>query len=200
MEQTGSVYDFALPAPQLAPLLLGGRLSFGGVCVRLTEVEAYAGLDDPAAHAWGGERPRTKDLFGPPGTLYCYLSYGLHICGNLVCGTGGAGSAILFRSARIEAGLELAKARRGAVSELSLARGPGNLGRALGLTLADSGRHFNEAELSLLPGPNPAEIRSGPRVGVSRAWQRPWRFWVAGESSVSAYRRSPRTVPGQGAW
>lgn len=199
VEQTCTVYDFTQPVLQLAPLLLGGQLSLGQVRLQLTEVEAYGGVDDPAAHAFGGERTRTKDLFGPPGTLYCYLSYGLHICGNVVCGPGD-GSAILFRAARVEAGEPVAIIRRGAVASASLARGPGNLGRALGLRLDDSGRRFNTADLGLVPGRTPAEIRSGPRVGVSRAWQRPWRFWVPGEGSVSAYRRSPRIRGGPGEW
>lgn len=88
------VLDLTLPAPELAPLLVGALLSDNGVTLRLTEVEAYAGADDPAAHAWSGLRPHTLDLFAEPGTLYCYRSHGLHICGNITCGP--TGSAILF--------------------------------------------------------------------------------------------------------
>lgn len=192
------MYDFSLPAVELAPRLLGGRLSFGGTTLSLTEVEAYQGRDDPAAHSWAGKTARNSDLFGPPGTLYCYLSYGLHVCGNLVCGE--AGSAVLFRAARVETGLELVQARRPGVSTAALARGPGNLGRALGWDLTDSGRTFDQVQLELSPGPRPGAIQAGPRVGVSVAWQRPWRFWVVDDPTVSAYRRSPRIVPGRHDW
>ena len=194
------MYDLTLAASDLAPLLVGALVSDGGVAVRLTEVEAYAGSDDPAAHAWPGPRPRTRDLFGPPGTLYCYLSHGLHICGNLVCGAAGGGSAVLLRAGRVVAGLELARERRPGVPDVALARGPGNLGRALGWTLADSGRSFGSGGLGLVRGEPSGPVRSGPRVGVSVAAGRPWRFWVDGEPTVSAYRRSPRVVPGRHDW
>ena len=117
---TGRVFDFSLRPQELAPLLVGALLSEGGVTVQLTEVEAYAGRDDPSAHAWGGPRPHTRDLFGEPGTLYCYLSHGLHVCGNVVCEVAGGGSAVLFRAGRVLAGLELARARRGSVAEVAL--------------------------------------------------------------------------------
>jgi DNA-3-methyladenine glycosylase len=127
------VIDFRLSAEELAPTLLGALLSAGGVSVRITEVEAYAASDDPAAHAWGGERPHTRDLFAVPGTLYLYRSYGIHLCANVTCGEPGRGSAVLFRAGRVVAGFDQARARRGAVAEVALARGPGNLGQALSL-------------------------------------------------------------------
>lgn len=196
---TGRVFDFSLRPQELAPLLVGALLSEGGVTVQLTEVEAYAGRDDPSAHAWGGPRPHTRDLFGEPGTLYCYLSHGLHVCGNVVCEVAGGGSAVLFRAGRVLAGLELARARRGSVAEVALARGPGNLGRVMGWVLADSGRRFG-ADLNLEPGESPSSVASGPRVGVSVAYQRGWRFWADGDPTVSAYRRSPRIVAGRNDW
>jgi DNA-3-methyladenine glycosylase len=194
------VLDLTLPAVDLAPLLVGALLTDGGVTVRLTEVEAYAGADDPAAHAFIGPRPRTLHLFGPAGTLYCYLSHGLHTCGNVVCGIERGGSAVLLRAGRVVAGLDLVRERRPGVADVALARGPGNFGRALGWTLADSGRSFGAGDLELEPGIAASTVVAGPRVGVSVAHQRPWRFWAEGDPSVSAYRPSPRIVPGHLDW
>ncbi len=191
--------DFSLPAVELAPLLLGSLLTHAGVSVAITEVEAYAGTDDPAAHAWGGLRPHTRDLFAAPGTLYLYRSYGIHVCANVTCGEPGGGSAVLFRSGRVVAGVDEARARRRGVPELALARGPGNLGQALGWALADSGRPVGEG-WTLTTGTRPSAISSGPRVGVSVAYGRPWRFWVTDDPTVSAYRRSPRIVAGRADW
>lgn len=188
--------DLNLAAPELAPLLVGALLTDGAVTVRLTEVEAYAATDDPAAHAWPGPRPHTRDLFAEPGTLYCYRSHGVHICGNITCGS--AGSAILFRAGVVLAGADVVRERRGEVSPVAWARGPGNLGKAMGWTLADSGRRFGGA-LRLEAG-DAVAVASGPRVGVSVAYQRPWRFWEVGEATVSAYRRSPRIRPGRHDW
>jgi DNA-3-methyladenine glycosylase len=201
------VIDVGLPADELAPQLLGALLSDGGVTVRLTEVEAYSGTDDPASHAWRGPRPVTAALFGAPGTLYCYRSHGLHICGNLVCGTPGGGSAVLFRAAEVVDGLSLARGRRPGGSDVALARGPGNLGRVFGWDLSDSGRAVAvgslngqpSGRLTLAPGPTAAAV-SGPRVGVSVGYQRPWRFWIQGDPTVSSYRRSPRIVRGRLDW
>ena len=194
------MYDLTLSAVELAPLLVGALLTDAGVTLRLTEVEAYAGSDDPAAHAFPGPRPRTTDLFGPPGTLYCYLSHGLHICGNVVCGESGGGSAVLLRAGRVVAGVELVRRRRPGVPDVALARGPGNLGRAMGWTLADSGRRTTQGGFELLPGPASGAVIAGPRVGVSVAHTRPWRFWANGDPTVSAYRPSPRIVPGHHDW
>ena len=185
--------DLDRPALACAPALLGWLLTDGEVTLRVTEVEAYGGRDDPAAHAFGGPRPHTRDLFEPPGTLYCYRSYGLHICGNVVCGPPGSGQAVLFRAGEVVAGLDVAVARRGPMPAPRLARGPGCLGKAMGWSLEDSGRRFGSGGLLLAPPAGPVgEVRSGPRVGVSVAHRRPWRFWLAGEPSVSAYRVSPR--------
>jgi DNA-3-methyladenine glycosylase len=194
------VLDLSLPAVDLAPFLVGALLTDHGVTVQLTEVEAYAGADDPAAHAFIGPRPRTRDLFGSPGTLYCYLSHGLHTCGNVVCGTDGGGSAVLLRAGRVVAGLDIVRQRRPGVPDRALARGPGNFGRAMGWTLTDSGRRFLPGDLDLEPGPPSGPVLAGPRVGVSVAHARPWRFWADGDPTVSAYRPSPRIVPGRLDW
>lgn len=201
--QTCPVTDLSAPASEVAPLLLGCLLRQDEVVVRLTEVEAYAGEDDPAAHAVGGPRPRTRHLFAEAGTLYCYLSHGLHICGNLVCGVPGHGSAVLLRAGQVVEGLDEARRRRPGVADVALARGPGNFGRVMGWTLANSGGRLGEGGLELLPPTDvvpPDRVARGPRVGVSVAYERPWRFWIADDPTVSAYRRSPRAVPGIRPW
>ena len=192
--------DLTADAVDLAPRLLGCLLHAGEVVLRLTEVEAYSGSGDLAAHAAIGPRPRTAALFAGPGVLYCYLSHGIHVCGNIVCGRPDHGSAVLLRAGEVVGGLEPARRRRPGVPDAALARGPGNLGRVMGWTLADSGRRLGEDGPRLEPGEPPSGIASGPRVGVSVAHERPWRFWIPGDPSVSAYRRSPRAVADHRAW
>lgn len=203
LQHTGQVHpprpdDLALTAPQLAPRLLGARIVAGDVTLELTEVEAYGGVDDPAAHAFGGPRPANRHLFGPPGTLYCYLSHGIHICANITCGP--TGQAVLFRAGRIISGAGIVAARRAGRPPDRWASGPGNLGQALGWTLSDSGTVFGSPGLTLLLPDQPRPAAHGPRVGVSVAYQRPWRFWIPGDPTVSAYRRSPRVQPGRQDW
>ena len=182
-------------APEVARALLGATLRHGDVSVRVTEVEAYGGESDPASHAWRGRTPRTQVMYGPPGHLYVYFSYGMHWCGNVVTGPDGEASAVLLRAGEVLSGHDLARSRRGPkIADRDLARGPANLMQALGLDRAHDG-----ADL-LGPGPvhleppafPPVEVASGPRVGVSREPDRPWRFWLPGERSVSSYKRSPR--------
>ncbi|MHB8451772.1 MAG: DNA-3-methyladenine glycosylase [Mycobacteriales bacterium] len=179
--------DLAGWAPEVAPTLLGARLVAGGVTVRLTEVEAYGGPADPGSHARHGRTPRTAPMFGPPGRAYVYFSYGMHWCVNVVTGPDGEAGAVLLRAAAVEAGWDLARGRRPGAADRELARGPARLARCLGLTGADSG-----GPLCLLPAVATvpaARIRSGPRVGVAGPGATtPWRFWLDGEPSVSAYR------------
>ena len=138
-------------------------------------------------------------MFGPAGRLYTYLSHGIHVCANVVCATDGVAGAVLLRAAAVEAGIDVAQARRGdSVRPAALARGPGNLCSALGITMDDNGIDLFDARQ---PGPAHAGARrpavDGPRVGVSQAADRPWRFWLAGRPEVSLYRRSPRApAPG----
>lgn len=199
------------PAPVVAPALLGWTLRSstdeGVVSVVVTEVEAYHGGDDPASHAYRGRTRRNATMFGPAGRLYVYLSHGLHRCANVVCGPDEVASAVLLRAGRVVEGEELARWRREhpplgrapdrSLPRAALARGPGSLGRALGLEATDDGADLLDPGGRLeLSRPevdvHPAEVASGPRVGVSAAADRPWRFWVLGDPSVSAYRRSPR--------
>lgn len=195
--------DLSRPALQVAPDLVGAHLRRGEVVLELTEVEAYEGSDDPASHAFRGPTPRTRVMFGPSGHLYVYLSYGVHLAANIVCGPDQTASAVLLRSARVVAGEQVVRERRERVRrpgtaplrEHELARGPGNLGRALGLELGDSGSTVGGTgcDFELTNGRSgQLTIASGPRVGVSLAHEVEWRFWAAAEASVSRYARSPR--------
>jgi DNA-3-methyladenine glycosylase len=193
------VFDFRQLVCDVAQELLEATIKIGGVAIRLTETEAYAGVDDPAAHAVRGRRPTTEALFGPPGTLYCYLSYGVHICANLVCEAEAGGSAVLLRAGDVIEGIELARHRRSSgqaklIPDAQLARGPGNLGLALGLSLQHSGWQAGQ-DFEVVPRLSVPEITCGPRVGVSVANAREWRYWITGAASVSSYSRSPRAVP-----
>ncbi|WP_460850663.1 DNA-3-methyladenine glycosylase [Nocardioides montaniterrae] len=179
-----------------AKSLLGRTLRGHGVSVRITEVEAYGGHLDPASHAFTRTR-RSEIMYGDPWRLYVYRSYGMHFCANIVTGPTEHGAAVLIRAGEVVDGIEVAQARRG--TERNLARGPGNLAQALGITLNDLGTDVLDPSSAVTVGPaiglGDHEIVQGPRVGVSKAADVPWRFWLAGEPSVSAYRRSPR-APG----
>jgi DNA-3-methyladenine glycosylase len=190
----------------VAPSLLGWNLSHtseeGTVTVALTEVEAYAGQVDPASHAYRGPTARNEVMFGEAGHLYVYLSYGMHHCCNVVTGPHGEASAVLLRAGRVVEGVDLARQRRGErPADTALARGPGNLCRALGLDRRHNGADLvGDGGLRLRPGVpvDPATILLGHRVGVSLAHDVPWRFWLEDEASVSAYKRSPRApLPGR---
>ena len=179
--------------------LLGAVLAVRGVRARIVEVEAYGGppdgpWSDPAAHSFRGPGPRNAVMFGPPGRLYTYRSHGIHVCANVSCGADGVAAAVLLRAAVIESGLDVARRRRGsAVTPTALARGPGNLCAALGITMDDNGSDVFEGGSPVtfeLGGP--VDGAFGPRVGVSQAADRAWRLWVPGRAEVSAYRRSPR--------
>lgn len=177
--------------------LLGRALSAHGVVAVITEVEAYGGINDPASHAYT-RTPRSEIMYGPPWRLYVYRSYGMHWAANIVTGPQSQAGAVLLRSARVIDGLETAKSRRGShIKDHELARGPGNLARALGITDGDLGSDVldSRSAVHLLDHvERPARIESGPRVGISKAADWPWRLWIEGETSVSAYRRNPRAI------
>jgi DNA-3-methyladenine glycosylase len=182
-------------AAQLLGWVISHTTQDGPVSVVLTEVEAYAGESDPASHAWRGRTVRNSVMFGPAGYLYVYLSHGLHACANVVTGPDGTAAAVLLRAGRVVGGLDLARHRRGPVSDVALARGPGNLGLALGLSPPMTGTDLlGSPVLALTPGSGShvGQVRSGPRVGVSRAADVSWRFWIGGDPTVSHYRRSKR--------
>ena len=178
-------------ADEVAPRLLGAHLTHAGVTVRLTEVEAYDGGNDPASHAYRGRTPRNAVMFGPPGFLYVYFSYGMHWCANVVCGPDGRASAVLLRAGEVVTGQDLAQQRRGErVPFRSLARGPACLTQALGIGREQDGLDLRE-HLEL-PADPASQVVRGPRVGISVAHEVPWRFWLPDEPTVSAYKRSPR--------
>jgi len=189
---------FERPVDLVARELLGARVVHDGVAVRLTEVEAYDGPNDPASHAYRGPTARNRVMFGPAGHLYVYRSHGLHWCANVTTGPPGVPSAVLLRAGVVVDGHELAHRRRGpAVTAVRLARGPGNLGQALGLARSDDGEDLcggGRVQIFKDPAFAGGTVRCGPRVGVSVAADVDWRFWLDGEPTVSAYRRSPRAV------
>jgi len=206
----------ARPAEEMAPELLGCVLEHetpeGLVAVALTEVEAYAGARDPASHAYRGRTARNDVMFGPPGHAYVYFTYGMHFCVNLVCMPPGVASAVLLRAGRVIAGTGLARARRTLGSraeqaERDLARGPARLCLALGIDRSRNGADACDpaSPLRLRTGTPRGKadgsrggatgrsgerfvINTGPRVGVREGAEVPWRFWLAGDPTVSAYR------------
>lgn len=178
------------PADEVAPLLLNAVITDGEVAIRIVEVEAYAGHRDPASHAYRGPGVRNAVMFGPPGRAYVYLSYGVHYCLNVVCHPEGVGGGILLRAGEVVAGADEASRRR--AGQRDLARGPGRLGQALAVTPADSGTDLRTGRLRLIPGDPAPDVARGPRVGVSKAWEVDWRFWIPGDPFVSPYRRSAR--------
>lgn len=174
------------PPEEAAPLLLGSFLvsAVDGkqVRMRISEVEAYKGSEDPASHAFRGKTGRNGSMFEQPGTLYVYRSYGIHNCANTAAGPEGVGWGILIRGGEIVEGEGIARMRRGRSTQLS--DGPGKVCQALGITLAHDGTNLlsGEGELWLDPGPAPTLIVSTPRVGISKAQDVAWRF----VSAVSA--------------
>ncbi|HEX5598520.1 MAG TPA: DNA-3-methyladenine glycosylase [Micromonosporaceae bacterium] len=183
------------PVVPAARGLLGCTLTAGGVTVRITEVEAYAGTaGDPASHAYRGRTPRNAAMFGPSGHAYLYFSHGRHWCMNVVTGSDGEASAVLLRAGEVIDGLEVARTRRPAVRrDVDLARGPARLCAALGLDRSAYGVYLLGAgpvRLAAPPVPVPeSATTAGPRVGVTAAHDVPWRFWITGDPTVSQYRR-----------
>ncbi len=190
--------DLAGPVLETAPRLLGAVLRHGDVAVRVTEVEAYAGEADPGSHAYRGRTRRNATMFGPPGHLYCYFTYGMHVCCNVVCGPEGSASAVLLRAGEVVDGIGLARERRPRASDRDLARGPARLCNALGITLEHDGTDLTVGPVTLTAGSAPEHVSSGPRVGLRAAADRPWRFWATGEPTVSAYRPASPLRPRRG--
>lgn len=193
---------FDRPVLEVAPDLLGRILvrttPDGPIALRLTEVEAYDGLNDPGSHAYRGRTARNGVMFGPPGHVYVYFTYGMWHCMNLVCGPDGTACAVLLRAGEIVEGAELARKRRlSARNDKELAKGPARLATALGVDRALDGTDAcasGATELRMLTGtPVPSDqVRNGPRTGVSgdggNGDVHPWRFWVANDPTVSPYR------------
>ncbi len=166
-------------APRLLGAVLVSTIGSSSVAVRVNEVEAYRGQDDPASHAFRGPTARNGSMFERPGTLYVYRSYGLHWCANVSAGPEGTGWAILFRGGEVVDGVGTARARRGRDTEL--ANGPGKLCQALGIDGSHDGTNLfdHDSPLRLEPGAPPQLVMATPRVGISKARDLPWRFIAA---------------------
>jgi DNA-3-methyladenine glycosylase len=195
---------FDRPVLDVAPDLLGRVVvrstPDGPIALRLTEVEAYDGPNDPGSHAYRGRTARNKVMFGPPGHVYVYFTYGMWHCMNLVCGPEGRAAGVLLRAGEIIEGEELARERRpSARHDRELAKGPARLATALDVDRALDGADAcapGDQPLTVLRGTpvDPARVRSGPRTGVAgEGGVHPWRFWIADDPTVSPYRaHAPR--------
>ncbi len=190
--------DLSVDVLEAAPRLLGAELVAdtpeGEVRVRVVEVEAYRGDDDPGSHCFRGRTPRNAVMWGPAGHLYVYFVYGMHFCANVVCLTEGEAGAVLLRAGEVISDLGLAHARRPTARgrDAELARGPARLCALLGLGREHNGVDVLSASspVRLEPGRRvpDADVRAGPRVGVAAGQERPWRFWVAGSRAVTPYK------------
>ena len=176
---------------EVAPELVGAELYVDGVGGVIVEVEAYD-HEDPAAHGYRGRTPRNASMFGPPGHAYVYRSYGIHWCLNFVCEPTGTASAVLIRAMEPLQGLDVMRARRGLESPRLLCAGPGRLCQALGLSGAHDGLALDEPPFELRPGRRDVDVVSGPRVGITKAAERPWRYGLAGTAFLS--RPFPRAT------
>ena len=169
---------FEQPVVDVARALIGTTFLVAGVGGIIVETEAYA-RDDPASHSFRGPTPRNAAMFGPSGRAYVYRSYGIHWCFNIVCGSV-PGCAVLIRAVEPRHGLDLMRVRRGVDVTRSLCSGPGRLCQALGLSVSQNGLPLDEPPFALWPRAEVPEIVSGPRIGLTRAVEVPWRFGLAG--------------------
>ena len=167
--------------------LVGWTLLVDGVGGVLVETEAYA-PDDPASHSFPGRTRRNAAMFGPPGRLYVYRSYGVHWCANVVCGEEGVGAAVLLRALEPTQGLDVMRLRRGVEDARLLCSGPGRLTQALGISGADDGAALDVPPFELRPPGDEGHVVSGPRVGISRGAEHAWRYALKGSAFVSRPR------------
>jgi len=175
---------FARSVHDVAPDLIGVTLLVDGVGGRIVEVEAYD-HEDPASHGFRGRTDRNASMFGPPGHAYVYRSYGIHWCLNLVCEEVGVANAVLLRALEPTRGLEQMRARRGLEDERLLCSGPGRLCQALGVTREHDGLPLDRPPFDLLAGDSPVDVVNGPRIGITRAAELPWRYAEAGSRFLS---------------
>jgi DNA-3-methyladenine glycosylase len=182
---------FARSVHEVAPELVGATLLVDGVGGRIVEVEAYD-HEDPAAHGYRGRTARNASMFGPPGHAYVYRSYGIHWCLNLVCEEEGSASAVLIRALEPTAGLDVMEERRGTAEPRLLCSGPGRLGQALGITREHDGLALDRKPFALRSGPE-VDVVFGPRVGITKAAERPWRYGEAGSKFLSRPIRRRRS-------
>jgi DNA-3-methyladenine glycosylase len=180
---------FARSVHEVAPDLIGVTLLVDGVGGDIVEVEAYD-HEDPAAHGYGGRTERNASMFGPPGHAYVYRSYGVHWCLNFVCEEEGSASAVLIRALEPAHGLDAMRERRGLDNPRLLCAGPGRLCQALGVTQVHDGLALDEPPFELLARETELEIAVGPRIGITKAADRPWRYGLAGSLFLSRSMRS----------
>jgi DNA-3-methyladenine glycosylase len=169
---------------EVAPDLIGATVFVDGVGGRLVEVEAYHHTD-PAAHSYRGPTERNAIMFGPPGFLYVYRSYGIHWCMNFVCEAAGSASAVLIRAIEPTAGLPLMRRRRGLKDERLLCSGPGRLCEALRITRAQNGMALDQPPFALFARQGEVEVVAGPRIGLTKAADLPWRYGEKGSRFLS---------------
>jgi DNA-3-methyladenine glycosylase len=175
---------FGRSVHEVAPELIGATFLVDGIGGPIVEVEAYHHTD-PAAHSYGGPTARNTVMFGPPGHAYVYRSYGIHWCVNFVCEAEGSASAILIRALMPTEGLATMRRRRGITNERLLCSGPGRLCEALAITNAHNGAALDEAPFTLFARTAPVKIVAGPRIGISKAADLPWRYGWAGSRFLS---------------
>ena len=175
---------FARSVHEVAPELIGATLLFNGVGGPIVEVEAYHETD-PAAHSFNGRTARNAVMFGPPGYAYVYRSYGIHWCLNFVCEPEGSASAVLVRALAPEHGLAAMRRRRGVTDERLLCSGPGRLCQALGITDKQYGLALDVPPFEIRARPDDVAVAVGPRIGITRAVDHPWRYGLKGSRFVS---------------
>ncbi|MDE2606951.1 MAG: DNA-3-methyladenine glycosylase [Burkholderiales bacterium] len=176
--------DFAGDAPEVARALIGAVLLVDGVGGRIVETEAYD-REDAASHSHMGPTPRNRVMFGPPGRAYVYRSYGIHWCLNFVCREEGHGAGVLIRALQPLAGIEAMRERRGVQELRLLCSGPGRLGQALGIVHEYNGHRLDRPPFEVRAAEGRHEVVVGPRIGISKAVERPWRFGLAGSPYLS---------------
>jgi DNA-3-methyladenine glycosylase len=181
--------DFMRNSSEVASRLIGMTLLVGGVGGIIVETEAYD-AEDPASHSFSGSTPRNAVMFGPPGHAYVYLSYGIHWCLNVVCREAGHGAGVLIRALEPTTGVSLMVKRRRRQDPRTLCAGPGRLGQALAITRELNGKRIDMPPFSLTAASMRARVVCGPRIGISKAVDRPWRFGLAGSCYVSRPFRS----------
>jgi DNA-3-methyladenine glycosylase len=176
--------DFHAPSHEVARQLIGTVLLVDGVGGRIVETEAYD-REDPASHSYSGPTERNGAMFGEPAHAYVYRSYGIHWCLNFVCREEGHGAGVLIRALEPVAGLDLMRERRALQNERLLCSGPGKLCQALGVSRRHNGMALALPPFELAPAPQAVEVVGGPRIGISKAMEVPWRFGLAGSRFVS---------------
>ncbi len=178
------VIDFDRPSDQVARALIGATLLVDGVGGVIVETEAYDQVD-PASHTFMGPTARNAAMFGPSGHAYVYRSYGIHWCLNFTCRPAGHGAGVLIRALEPRAGLEQMRARRGQSEARLLCSGPGRLGQALGITMAHYGLPLDRPPFFVAAPGEAVDVVAGPRIGLSKAIEQPWRFGLAGSRFLS---------------